>query len=108
MAKQLSISAARKALFGLFEQVTAVEGVKVVIGHRNSLKQAVLVDKDYVESLERVRHGTSRLASRRPFSLFGSATLLVPADEVLTDIRREQRVLVERKARRLDPVAKRR
>jgi len=101
MAKQLAISAARKALFDLFDWVTSIEGGKVVIGHRSSPKHAVLVDKEYIDHLEFTGRQRKAAVPGKRFSLFGSATLHVHPEEVLTVVRRRQADLAEAKRRKL-------
>lgn len=101
MAKQKGLSAARAELFELFEEVTARDGVKVVIAHRNSPKRAVLVSEDYLEHLEEI--------SKRPtssFKLIGSMKLNV--DDPLAATRAEQKLLAARKLRSLAAQEKKR
>jgi hypothetical protein len=95
MAKRRIISAARAELFELFDEVTARDGAKVIIEHRTSPKRAVLVSEAYLDQLERVR----RASTGSTFTLFGSATLAVPAEKVLESVREEQHALGEEKLR---------
>ena len=90
MPKTRTISAARKEFFELFDEVTSVEGHQVVIGRRNRSREAVLVAKDYLDHLEFTNRRGTRAPSQRRFSLYGSATLHVPPEQVLEASRREQ------------------
>lgn len=100
MSNRHSISTARRQLFDLFDRVTGSEGDRVVIVRRNTPKEAVLVSRDYLDHLETTaRRLTARAATS--FSLFGSATLLVPPDDVLRATRQEQARLRARKQAKL-------
>ena len=100
MADRRSISTARRQLFDLFDQVTGSEGDRVVIARRNAPKEAVLVSREYLDHLENTTRHLARRAAKA-FSLFGSATLLVPPDDVLRATRQEQAHLRTRKQTRL-------
>ena len=102
MANRQSISTARRQLFDLFDRVTAGDGEKVVIVRRNSLKEAVLVSREYLDHLETTTRGLARRAAAG-FSLFGSATLLVPPDDVFRATRQEQARRRARKEAKLSP-----
>ena len=89
MSKSCTISTARNQLFELFDEVTSVEGQRVIIGRRNRPKQAVLVAKDYLDHLEFASR-QMRGAPAGRFVLYGSASLRVPPEQVLEATRREQ------------------
>ncbi|MCC7539070.1 MAG: hypothetical protein IT379_22795 [Deltaproteobacteria bacterium] len=105
MQRRLSISEARKSLFALFRSVTANTGSQVILSHRTSAQQAVLVSKEYVERLELV---SRRGPAHTKFRLFGSGSLLMSPDDVVDVGRREQAALFERKLRSLGGPLKRR
>jgi PHD/YefM family antitoxin component YafN of YafNO toxin-antitoxin module len=107
MAKRRMVSEARKELFELFDEVTATAGRKVILGHRNSAREAVLVSRDYLEGLEAANRQMRGLAAREPFHLYGSAKLNVAPEEVLTATRREQREAAEAKLGTLSGRARR-
>ena len=101
MERPVMLSEARKQLFDLFKQVTAAEGRKVVIGHRDSAKLVVLVSKEHLDQLEvRGQHEVG-LSGQAAFALFGSATLNIAAEDVLRASRREDGALSRQKRRRL-------
>lgn len=85
MERARTLSQARQELFAIFEEVIAHPGRKVVLRHRGSDKDAVLVSREYLQRLEEGRAE----ARSGGFSLFGSATLNGSVDEVLTEIRHE-------------------
>lgn len=103
----LSISAARKAFFDLFETVTGHRGRKVVITSRGVGNRAVLVGEDYLEELEsaakRLRDIESGKADpAKDFKLTGSLRFARDVDEVLAELRAEQKALSEKKRASLD------
>jgi PHD/YefM family antitoxin component YafN of YafNO toxin-antitoxin module len=98
MGERRTISTARQELFELFDRVTGDEGERIVIARRTSRKEAVLISKDYLEQLETANHQLARRAATS-FSLFGSATLAVPPDDIFHVTRQEQTRLGARKER---------
>ncbi len=103
MADVHTISAARYQLFELFAAVTGEDGRRVVISHRRSKKRAVLVSESYIELLE--KRARKRASSGEPFSLFGSATLNVPPEDVLAQTRAAQQQLARAKQDKLETAA---
>lgn len=93
MGKRLNVSEARRQLFDLFEEVTSNRRARIVIGHRDSDQEAVLLSRVEVERLERL----ARSGRRSEFSLVGSAVLNVDAEDVLKRVRAEQDLLHEEK-----------
>jgi PHD/YefM family antitoxin component YafN of YafNO toxin-antitoxin module len=102
MAKQVNISAARRELPSLFDRVTRRDGEKVIIRRRDAGPEAVLVSRDYIDSLEQA---TRDLARATPFRLVGSGELLGSVEDVIATMRGQQ--TRERDAR-LDELAPRR
>ena len=92
----VTISEARRRLFDLFERVTSRRPDRVVIRHRDGDREAVLIDREVLEGLER----RAAEATTTSFDLFGSATLHTSPDDVLSAVRAEQRALGEAKVRR--------
>ncbi len=84
MAKRMLISAARKQLFDLFDEVVANSGRRVVIGRRDVTSEAVLIGLNYVEQLERARPGSST------FKLQGSARALTSPELLVEELRAPQ------------------
>ncbi|MEJ7811432.1 MAG: hypothetical protein WKG32_13555 [Gemmatimonadaceae bacterium] len=105
--RPVMISDARRQLFQLFDRVTLGEGQVVRIARKGRGTRVMLVREEYVEGLEAtVEALTRRLqgaprAAEPPFSLIGSATLNVPADEVLRASRARQGELAAAKLRTL-------
>lgn len=83
MERVRTLSQARAELFALFEEVTAHAGRKVILRHRGSDRDAVLVSRQYLHLLEQARPG----AATASFSLFGSAVLDGDLEQALADIR---------------------
>lgn len=84
MAKPLNISTARKQLPAIFDRVTGRRGAKVVIRRRDGDREAVLVDRGYVEALEAA---SRRLSSEPDFRLVGSGEAICDVEEALAEIR---------------------
>ncbi len=87
------LSQARTDLFGIFEDVTKHPGRKVVLRHRGSDAEAVVVSRDYLARLER----GAACAVDSTFSLFGSAVIHGSVDEVLREVRRDAEAGLEKK-----------
>ena len=98
MQRRLTVTEARASLFDLFRAVTTKPGSQVVLSHRTSSEQAVLVSKEYVERLEML---SRKEPARGRFRLFGSGTLVAPPDDVVELGRREQAALLDAKMRSL-------
>ena len=97
-----TISAARKAFFDIFESVTEHRGRKVVITNRGASNRAVLVGEDYLQELEsaakRLRDiDSGKTDPARNFTLGGSLKFARDVDEMLAEVRAEQKELAERK-----------
>jgi hypothetical protein len=88
MTKLLKVSEVRKHIYDLFAEVVENPRARVVITHRDATEQAVLLSRSELARLEQ-RAATSSSG----FSLFGSATLQGAPEDVLADVRREQRDL---------------
>jgi hypothetical protein len=102
MPNPVTISAARQGLFGLFESVTGHKGRKIVIANRGAEARAVLVGESYLNSLEqaakRLKDIESGKAAPKPrFKLIGSMKFTRDSEEMLTEIRSEQKTLWEKK-----------
>lgn len=87
MPKPLNISTARKELPSLFDRVTNRRGEIVVIRRRDGDREAVLVAREYLDSLQAA---SRRLAPAQPFRLLGSGTALSDVETVLGAIRAEE------------------
>jgi hypothetical protein len=85
MERVRTLSQARSELFALFDEVTAHAGRKIVLRHRGSEHEVVLVRRDYLRLLEQARDA----AVSGSFSLFGSATLNGDLEQALAAIRAE-------------------
>jgi hypothetical protein len=72
----------------------------VLLQHRGSSREAVLVDREYLERIERLAAAPPAPLER--FRLFGTVTLATAPDAVLAAVRAEQRELAEKKARLVD------
>jgi PHD/YefM family antitoxin component YafN of YafNO toxin-antitoxin module len=78
--KNVTISAARQALFDLFAAVTSHRGRKVVITSRGTDAHAVLVEESYLNSLEAAAKRLEAIESGKAkpapqFKLIGSMQL---------------------------------
>ena len=93
MERVRTLSQARSELFTLFEEVTAHAGRKIVLRHRGSEHDAVLVSRQYLRLLEQARAD----AASGSFSLFGSATLNGDVEQALAAIRSECTSAFEKK-----------
>lgn len=93
MERIRTLSQARGELFTLFEEVTAHAGRKIILRHRGSEHDAVLVSRDYLRVLEQARAD----AASGSFALFGSATLHGDLEEGLAAIRTEAAAAFDRK-----------
>jgi PHD/YefM family antitoxin component YafN of YafNO toxin-antitoxin module len=106
--RPLMVSEARAHLFDLYDSVTQHSGRMVRIARRGQSKRVVLVGEEYIEALQaQVRALTQQLkaiasgGARPSFSLIGSATLQVPADDVFAATRARQAELADAKRRTL-------
>ena len=103
----LSVSAARQTFFDLFATVTGHRGRKIVITSRGVGNRAVLVGEDYLNELEsaakRLRDIESGKAKpAQDFKLIGSLKFTRDVDEVLAEIRAEQKALWDKKSASFD------
>ncbi len=106
--RPLMVSEARAHLFDLYDRVAQHSGQMVRIARRGQSKRVVLVGEDYIEALQaQVRALTQQLkavvsgGARPVFSLIGSATLQVPADDVFAATRARQAELAAAKRQSL-------
>jgi len=104
MAKRVNISTARRELPTLFDRVTRRDGERVVIRRRDGGPDAVLVSREYVDSLERT---TQELARSIPFRLVGSGELLAPVEDALAAMRGQQARSVDQRLGELGPQRRR-
>jgi PHD/YefM family antitoxin component YafN of YafNO toxin-antitoxin module len=102
------VSEARAHLFDLYDSVAQHSGRMVRIARRGQTKRVVLVGEEYIEALQaQVRALTQQLkamtsgGTRPVFSLIGSATLQVPADDVFAATRAQQAELAAAKRQSL-------
>jgi PHD/YefM family antitoxin component YafN of YafNO toxin-antitoxin module len=102
------VSEARAHLFDLYDHVALHSGEMVRIARRGQPKRVVLVGEEYIEALQaQVRALTEQLraiaagGAKPAFSLIGSATLQVPANDVFAATRARQAELAEEKRRAL-------
>ena len=100
MSRHVNISEARRQLFELFEEVTTNKRLRIVIGHRDSEEEAVLLSRHEVERLERRASSSDR---RSEFALVGTATLRSKPEDVLKDVRAAQNLLSAEKLDGLMP-----
>ena len=98
MEKHVMISQARRQLFDLFEEVVSKGRTRVLIGHRDSDAQAVLISRKELDRLE-ARARVSETASA--FALAKTATIKGAPEDVLAGVRRQQAELKEAKTRSL-------
>jgi PHD/YefM family antitoxin component YafN of YafNO toxin-antitoxin module len=96
MSKTLNISAARKELPSLFDRVTSRNGERVVIRRRDGDREAVLVGRDYIESLEAANR---RGAAGTDFRLIGSGSALRDVEEAIAEIRSADALAAGRRQR---------
>lgn len=89
------ISRARRELFDLFEQVVSKRRVRVLIGHRDSDDEAVLISK---RELERIEERARASDASSAFSLPGTATIEGSPEDALAGVRRAQEELREKKS----------
>lgn len=87
MPKPMNISAARKDLPSLFDRVIRRTGEMVVIRRRDEDREAVLVSREYVQSLLLASRGG---APASKFLLIGSGEAVSDVEDAISEIRAEQ------------------
>jgi PHD/YefM family antitoxin component YafN of YafNO toxin-antitoxin module len=98
MEKHVMISQARRDLFDLFEEVVSKGRTRVLIRHRDSDEQAVLISRKELGRMEARARASETAAA---FSLAESATIHGAPEDVLTGVRRRQAELEAAKAHSL-------